>query len=305
MPIETIKCQECGSAEVTEFKSGSYVCGHCETTFKHVNPAAASGGAAGCEIDACGVAAIGRCSTCGRAFCGTHQAHAKDAFGTTPYIGWCTSCQGQRLARDRDAKAAEPQRIAESHAVLTSSSDLKEISRAVQHSAGDPAILRAAWTRLTKTGTIASTEELLTIERRKERFNTFGSCREISRRPLWRQGTGMGWFDGTSPGHWEALGEHPHWPREDVADHPVLRLGEISRKARKAWQISVLVPSGSRLALNGRQIEIPGGIFVRYNQHGDDWLTSEVFRFFLYGPWFLKGDQLRHRTPGWDSRHNG
>ena len=37
MPIETIKCQECGSAEVTEFKSGTYVCGHCEAIFRHVD----------------------------------------------------------------------------------------------------------------------------------------------------------------------------------------------------------------------------------------------------------------------------
>jgi hypothetical protein len=38
VPIETIKCQECGSAEVTEFKPGTYVCGHCEAVFRHVDP---------------------------------------------------------------------------------------------------------------------------------------------------------------------------------------------------------------------------------------------------------------------------
>jgi DNA-directed RNA polymerase subunit RPC12/RpoP len=37
MPIETIKCQECGSADVTEFKPGSYVCSHCESVFKVVS----------------------------------------------------------------------------------------------------------------------------------------------------------------------------------------------------------------------------------------------------------------------------
>ena len=34
MPIETVKCQECGSADVTELKTGSYVCQHCESVFK-------------------------------------------------------------------------------------------------------------------------------------------------------------------------------------------------------------------------------------------------------------------------------
>jgi hypothetical protein len=27
MPVETVKCQECGSTDVSEFKPGSYVCG--------------------------------------------------------------------------------------------------------------------------------------------------------------------------------------------------------------------------------------------------------------------------------------
>jgi len=36
MPAETIKCRECGSADVTEFKAGSYVCGHCEAILKRV-----------------------------------------------------------------------------------------------------------------------------------------------------------------------------------------------------------------------------------------------------------------------------
>ncbi len=74
MPVETVKCQECGSADVTEFKPGSYVCGHCESVFKYTNSAGTSTGPAGCEIDNCGVLAIGKCSACARAFCGDHQA---------------------------------------------------------------------------------------------------------------------------------------------------------------------------------------------------------------------------------------
>jgi hypothetical protein len=70
MPIETIKCQECGSADVTEFKPGSYVCGHCEAIFKHVQPA---GLAVGCEVNGCGVLAVGRCRTCGCGYCPSHK----------------------------------------------------------------------------------------------------------------------------------------------------------------------------------------------------------------------------------------
>ena len=38
MAIETIKCRECGSADVTEFKPDSFVCGHCEAVFKRTDP---------------------------------------------------------------------------------------------------------------------------------------------------------------------------------------------------------------------------------------------------------------------------
>jgi hypothetical protein len=38
MPVETIKCRECGSGEVTEYKPGSYVCAHCDAVFKHLDP---------------------------------------------------------------------------------------------------------------------------------------------------------------------------------------------------------------------------------------------------------------------------
>jgi hypothetical protein len=96
MPVETIKCRECGSAEVTEFKPGSYVCGHCEAVFKHVPPA---GTGVGCEIDGCGVAARGRCSSCTRAVCATHQAGAQ-----------CTACQADAWARQEEDRQADAQR---------------------------------------------------------------------------------------------------------------------------------------------------------------------------------------------------
>jgi len=68
MALETIKCQECGAADVTEFKAGTYVCGHCETIFKHVEP---SQGGLACD---CGTFAVGRCKACGAPVCSVHSA---------------------------------------------------------------------------------------------------------------------------------------------------------------------------------------------------------------------------------------
>lgn len=105
MPIETIKCQECGSADVTEFKPGTYVCGHCEAVFKHVT---ASGGGGGCQIDDCGVPAVGRCGRCRRRFCKSHQAVERDyAAGPvrTRYTDFCEECRLAGLAADARARA--------------------------------------------------------------------------------------------------------------------------------------------------------------------------------------------------------
>ena len=92
MPVETIKCRECGSSDVLELKGGSYECQHCDSVFKVVSPNVAAGG---CEIDACGVLAIGRCRSCGRAFCTTHGRGDS-----------CAPCY-EELAAKEGAKAAK------------------------------------------------------------------------------------------------------------------------------------------------------------------------------------------------------
>jgi hypothetical protein len=115
MPVETIKCQECGSADVNEFKAGSFVCQHCEATFKHIH----SGGAqVTCAIDGCGVSAIGRCRQCGRGFCATHQARDYIYYSGNPHVArsftdWCSSCMSHEgwLAQEREK--AEKQRLAD------------------------------------------------------------------------------------------------------------------------------------------------------------------------------------------------
>ncbi len=58
--------------------------------------------AAVCEIylksgSTCGIQAIGRCSTCGRAFCLTHQA--RNSYGG--YVDWCLPCQEAKQAAER------------------------------------------------------------------------------------------------------------------------------------------------------------------------------------------------------------
>lgn len=104
MPVETIKCRECGSAEVTEFKPGSYVCGHCEAIFKHVTPA---DGAGGCQIGDCGVPAIGLCISCSRRFCRTHQAqHAMRAY----LCGACLAQERERVQSEQPSAKQEYRR---------------------------------------------------------------------------------------------------------------------------------------------------------------------------------------------------
>ena len=77
MPFETIKCGECGSADVTEFKPGSYVCAHCDAVFKYVAPTIKSGGSGG-GLCACGTSAMGVCADCGVAVCSDHSTLGTD-----------------------------------------------------------------------------------------------------------------------------------------------------------------------------------------------------------------------------------
>jgi hypothetical protein len=110
MPVETIKCRECGSADVTEFKPGSYVCGHCEAIFKHAMSGDATGG---CQVDDCGVPAVGRCASCGRRFCKTHQAVEVSPMYQgqilSRYDDRCTGCQAEQSARIAAQKREEQQ----------------------------------------------------------------------------------------------------------------------------------------------------------------------------------------------------
>jgi hypothetical protein len=65
--IESIKCRECGSSDVAEFKPGIYVCGHCEAVSRQVEPAGAV------ESCYCGHDSTATCQgSCGRRVCDQH-----------------------------------------------------------------------------------------------------------------------------------------------------------------------------------------------------------------------------------------
>lgn len=67
MPLEALKCPSCGSADVTEFKLGSYVCGHCEGIFKYVEPPAAIN--VRNEFCRCGNIIQAQCAICRTGMC--------------------------------------------------------------------------------------------------------------------------------------------------------------------------------------------------------------------------------------------
>ena len=111
MPFESLSCPRCGSGDVQEVKPETYFCNHCDNVFRYVRPGRA-GSAGGCEIPAeglaCGVPAIGRCRSCQRAFCLTHQARVGEGLHDrldserryapgTGYPDWCAACRAAEV----------------------------------------------------------------------------------------------------------------------------------------------------------------------------------------------------------------
>jgi hypothetical protein len=122
MPFESLSCQRCGSGDLQEVKPETYFCNHCDSVFKYVSPNRA-GSAGGCEVLAdrrpCGVQAIGRCRSCQRAFCGTHQARigtgpedcltSEDRYSPgSAYPDWCAACRAAELHKSDDPDADKP-----------------------------------------------------------------------------------------------------------------------------------------------------------------------------------------------------
>ena len=69
MSFEVIKCPACGSAEVMEYRAGSYICRYCDTAFKHVDPSPTTVTVRS-EFCRCGNLAQGQCGTCHSGICG-------------------------------------------------------------------------------------------------------------------------------------------------------------------------------------------------------------------------------------------
>jgi hypothetical protein len=68
MSLEVIKCPSCGSSEVTEYKADSYICRHCDTAFKHVDPSPVTVTVRS-DFCRCGNLPHGQCGTCRSGIC--------------------------------------------------------------------------------------------------------------------------------------------------------------------------------------------------------------------------------------------
>lgn len=86
MPTETLRCRECGSPEITEFKPATFVCNHCEAVFKYVDPTRLTVDVAKC---ACGFNSIAACVACSKPLCSDHVTPRDPPRGrphySTPY----------------------------------------------------------------------------------------------------------------------------------------------------------------------------------------------------------------------------
>lgn len=120
MSSESLSCLRCGSEDVQEVKPGTYFCNQCDNVFKYVSPHQA-GSTGGCELpvvgrSCCGIPAIGRCKTCSRAYCPTHQARNLSTIGLViqTYLDWCSECQQQHKDDERTlAESREKRQEAE------------------------------------------------------------------------------------------------------------------------------------------------------------------------------------------------
>ena len=279
MPVETIKCRECGSADVTEFKPGSYVCGHCEAIFKHITPAHIAGG---CQIDDCGVPAVGRCSSCNRRFCGTHQARDMGAerpvFRPTGpavtrdtlaiYIDQCASCRADQLAREAKEKVAAEVVADSKRQEMLASEDPVMIATAVAAMDGylDRYVLAKAWEDYHRLALPPPQFELVTLTDATRWTNPS----EIARQPLWRC---------TCVILKTTIAETPK-----TADFHLDRQGRVARGrgcARQPVWDACIVPAGASLRFNryarGRDIGWKGQK-GRWNVEAEGALNSGPMR---------------------------
>lgn len=187
MVLEVIQCTKCGSTDVSEFKTDRYVCGHCKTTFKTPRQVNDNGG--GCQIDDCGVPAIGRCQQCSQRFCRTHQAIEKSystSYRNVPVLDWCSKCQ-------RTHRAANAQSARERATALDTATTARALLDFLVHH-GDKCDITLAcdtWRRLARSGGLPNAgDELVRYRHHRVRESIWrGSIYEISEPeqlgPIW------------------------------------------------------------------------------------------------------------------------
>lgn len=90
--------------------------------------------AADCQIDSCGVLAIGRCQVCNRAFCGSHQARGRE----TRFVDFCSACQTREQDEKVAAAAADRQRFLDLVRACESQPFPRLLAGAVLRQAVDP-----------------------------------------------------------------------------------------------------------------------------------------------------------------------
>lgn len=81
MANQTVQCPQCGSASCQEYRADSFVCQHCDATFRWINPTQLTvrQQAAHC---ACGKNAVGCCTQCSDPLCRDHLANWNALFGS-------------------------------------------------------------------------------------------------------------------------------------------------------------------------------------------------------------------------------
>jgi hypothetical protein len=137
MPLESISCTKCGSTDFKEVKPDTYFCNHCDSVFKRANEA--QGGPISCEVGACGVMAMGRCDSCGHAFCSTHQARDFK----TIFSALCNQCHANRIAEEGRTKyEAHLKRVAQVVELSVDPIDrlIRALTLAVGYQLGGPVV---------------------------------------------------------------------------------------------------------------------------------------------------------------------
>lgn len=167
----------------------------------------------GCEIPLnngsnCGVTTLGRCATCGRAFCLTHQARKAYSYGLVPLVDMCVSCYDKT-----------PERVAEAERAKRSA----EISAAEQY-------FRSGSARTALLNSGVPPVEIYQVRRDWELKRKGILLREV-REQVVKVATpiGHGWILGTFKWEYHVSGPGPRAEMKTVTEDCLTALLEVSK----------------------------------------------------------------------------